>query len=399
MWGAHRPPWCARSLVRAVTKTLRRWHLRYSDLQSWLIFAFFYPSGRSRIPARKIRQYNFIDVKTIIFFVIISFSEVSIPATRCINIRGPALGYSERRRAVAQPVGLVPKHKQWAGPLEVLRSEDSDAHQRACTLYGQDQGRAGPNPWAWYRSTSNGRRAGPAHSQPRPAPATSQELRHQMPTSVHARFRARNGEERGQTQHTHNPAMLPLANPQLHRIHRRLSQGPSSPYRLEIATAPAGFTRPVAKPLARCPPVAYGGSVLTGIQTPTSAHTRFRAGNGEERGCTQHAHNPAMLPLANHQQHRVHRCLSQGPSSHYGLEIATAPAGFTRPLAWCPPVAYGGCVLARRPPARTHALGLGTGKMGGVPSTLITPPCYRSLTPSLIAFTAASVKGPLLVTA
>ena len=23
--GAHRPPWCARSLVRAVTKTLRRW--------------------------------------------------------------------------------------------------------------------------------------------------------------------------------------------------------------------------------------------------------------------------------------------------------------------------------------------------------------------------------------
>ena len=50
------------------------------------------PSGRSRIPLRKIRQYYFIDVKTIIFFVIISFSEVSILATRCSNIRGPALG-------------------------------------------------------------------------------------------------------------------------------------------------------------------------------------------------------------------------------------------------------------------------------------------------------------------
>ena len=55
------------------------------------------------------------------------------------------------------------------------------------------------------------------------------------------------------TQHTRNPALLPLANPQPHGVHRRLSQGPCSRYRLEIATAPAGFTRPVAQPSARCP--------------------------------------------------------------------------------------------------------------------------------------------------
>ena len=54
--GAVRPPWCAGSLVQAVTKTLRCWRLCYSDLHSWLIFAPFYPSGLSRIPPRKIRQ-------------------------------------------------------------------------------------------------------------------------------------------------------------------------------------------------------------------------------------------------------------------------------------------------------------------------------------------------------
>ena len=108
-------------------KTLRRWRLRYSDLHSWLIFAPFSPSGHSRIPLRKIRQYYFIDVKTIIFLVIISFSEESIPATRCINICWPSPRYRERRRAVAE-------HKQRAGPLEVLCSQDSDAHQHASTL-------------------------------------------------------------------------------------------------------------------------------------------------------------------------------------------------------------------------------------------------------------------------
>ena len=116
-------------------------------------------------------------------------------------------------------------------------------------------------------------------------------------------------------------------------IHLRLSQGPSSRHRLEIATTPAGFTRPVAQPSAQRPPAASGGPELAGRQTPTSAHACFNAGNGEERGRTQQARNPAMLPPASPQPHRVHRRLSQGSSSRHHLETATAPAGFTRPVA------------------------------------------------------------------
>ena len=47
--GAHRPPWCARSLVRAVTKTLRRWRLRYSDPHSWLISRKFFEAPASTL--------------------------------------------------------------------------------------------------------------------------------------------------------------------------------------------------------------------------------------------------------------------------------------------------------------------------------------------------------------
>ena len=92
-----------------------------------------------------------------------------------------------------------------------------------------------------------------------------------------------------------------------------------------------------------------------------------------------------------------------GPWSHHHLEIATAPAGFTRPgaqpSARRPPAACGGCLLAgprsaRRPPARTHALGPGKRKSGGGPSTLATPPRSRMRTPRHIASTAASVRGP-----
>ena len=39
----------------------------------------------------------------------------------------------------------------------------------------------------------------------------------------------------------------------------------------------------------------------------------FRAGKGEGRWRTQHARNPATLPLANLQPHHVHRRLSYGP--------------------------------------------------------------------------------------
>ena len=48
---------------------------------------------------------------------------------------------------------------------------------------------------------------------------------------------------------------------------------------------------------------------------PTSAHARCRAGYGEEWGRTQHARNPATLPLANPQPHRVHHASIRGPVS------------------------------------------------------------------------------------
>ena len=125
---------------------------------------------------------------------------------------------SQRRRAVAQPAGLVPKHKQRAGPLDVLRLQDSDTHQHAqnreCFRTWNEWGRVGgAYPRAWYRNSSNGRRAGPAHSQPHPAPTNSPYLR---APDTHQTW----------IQHARNPVTLPLANPPPHRVHRRLSQGP-----------------------------------------------------------------------------------------------------------------------------------------------------------------------------
>ena len=77
-------------------------------------------------------------------------------------------------------------------------------------------------------------------------------------------------------------------------------------------------------------------------QSPTSTHARCRAGNGEERGRTLRARNPATLPLKSPQQAAWHSPrLSQGPmatspprKSHsesfvgqtWGPALGTAPA-------------------------------------------------------------------------
>ena len=63
----------------------------------------------------------------------------------------------------------------------VLSSQDSDAHQRARRLQGWERGKSGAYPRAWYRSTSNGRRAGPAHLKQRPAPTNSQDSHREPP--------------------------------------------------------------------------------------------------------------------------------------------------------------------------------------------------------------------------
>ena len=92
--------------------------------------------------------------------------------------------------------------------------------------------------------------------------------RRQSPTSAHARCRAGNGEEPGRTQ--------ALATPPCSR-----------------SRSPHG---------ARPWPVGFCHHGTSRRQSPTSAHGRCRAGNGEERGRTLRARNPATLPLQSPQQ-------------------------------------------------------------------------------------------------
>ena len=113
------------------------------------------------------------------------------------------------------------------------------------------------------------------------------------------------------------PLRAPAREPPPHRVHPSSVRGPLSRPRLKIATAPAGSTRPGAQPLARRPPAAVGhhrGPLRR--QSPTSAHARCRAGNGEERGRTLCARNPATLPLkSSHQPHGVCPASVRGPWS------------------------------------------------------------------------------------
>ena len=231
----------------------------------------------------------------------------SLPPSHCHKTCGPALG-----RMPACSLQRFCAHRIWT-PIS--------AHACFRARNGEERG---PNPRAWYRNTSNGRR--PSTLATRPAPAS---VRGPWSAIASAHWPLSGGPATLTPESPHivcsgttpceNRGPLPLlfANPQRHGTHRRLSQGPSSHYCLEIATAPAGFMRPMAQPSVRCPPAACGCSVLVGTWTPTSVHARFRAGNGEERGRTQHTRNPTLLLFANPQPHGIHRCLSQGPMVHY----------------------------------------------------------------------------------
>ena len=113
------------------------------------------------------------------------------------------------------------------------------------------------------------------------------------------------------------------------------------------------------------------------------------------------ARNPATLPLKSPQQaaRRPPR-LSQGPTVSSRLENPTAKALRAQPSAGRPPTAPGGSVIteprgARRPPARTHAVGPGMGKSRGGPYVLATPPPSLSRAPSKPhGVRPASVRGP-----
>ena len=71
--GARRPP-------LAVTKTLRRWRLCYSNLHPWLLWPFTNTSEKNQTTTR-VRVPVVMHVFHINKIVIISFSEVSTPAT------------------------------------------------------------------------------------------------------------------------------------------------------------------------------------------------------------------------------------------------------------------------------------------------------------------------------
>ena len=142
--------------------------------------------------------------------------------------------------------------------------------------------------------------------------------RHQSPTSAHARCRAGNGEERGRTQHACNPATLPLKSPQQAAWRSpRLSQGPmvASQPRKSHSKSFVGQTRGPA--LGTAPARGTWGFHHHGTsrrQSPTGAHASCRTWNGEERGRTQHARNPARLPLKSPKQAALRSpSLSQGP--------------------------------------------------------------------------------------
>ena len=164
--------------------------------------------------------------------------------------------------------------------------------------------------------------------------------------------------------------------PQLQRLHRRLRQGSSFCYCLEIATAPVGFLRPTAQPSLQCLPLACGGSVLAGFQTPAVGWDKGHAGSDcclapKRQATSQRAHSPTpTIPRSRTPSRSAFTArLRQGPSSHYCLEIATALAGCSRP--WprvslqCLPLAYGGSVQGFR---RSPAVGREKGRAGSDPS-------------------------------
>ena len=93
-------------------------------------------------------------------------------------------------------------------------------------------------------------------------------------------------------------------------------------------------------------------------QSPTSAHARCRVGNGEERGQTQHACNPATLPLKSPQQ-----AASRSPGFSQGPMVVSPPRkshsnSFVRqtrgPALGTAPAARGGSIITEPCSGTTH---------------------------------------------
>ena len=186
--------------------------------------------------------------------------------------------------------------------------------------------------------------------------------RRQTPTSVQARRRAGNGEERGEPQRSQPRYAPALEPPQDAWLPPRLSQGPavSSPPREShsvsfagpaLGEAPAsglwGFRHhgtsrrqtPTAKalraqPSARRPPAARGGSVITeprGARRPPGRKHATGPGTGKSGGEPQRSqprHAPALEPPASR---GAYARLSQGPMVCYSRRALPAGRGPTVP--------------------------------------------------------------------
>ena len=195
--------------------------------------------------------------------------------------------------------------------------------------------------------------------------------RRQTPTSAQARRRAGNGEERGRT-----PAP---ATPPRSRSRAPTSRTASSPPQ----PGARGLVAPQRIPQRKlCGPSPRRGARQRPVGVPSSrnleapdAHQRKHAagpGTGKSGGEPQRPQPRHALALEPPQAARLPPRLSQGPAVSSPPEHPTAKALRAQTSARRPPAARGGSVIteprgARRPPARKHAAGPGTGKSGGEP--------------------------------
>ena len=235
---------------------------------------------------------------------IISFSEVSIQATRCINIHGP----SPRQGGRAARGGSVITEARGA------RRPPARTH-----AVGPGTGKSG----ATLRAQTPPRSRSRAPSKP----------------------------------HGVRPASV---------------RGPRSRRRLEHPTAKALR----AQPSAGRAPAARGGSVIMeprGVRRPPARMHAVGPGTGRAGWTLRAQAPPRSRSRAPSKPHGVRPTSVRGTRSCRRLEHPTAKALRAQPSAGRPPAARWGSVIteprgARRPPARTHAVGPGTGKSGADPT-------------------------------
>ena len=184
-----------------------------------------------------------------------------------------------------------------------------------------------------------------------------------------------------------NARLALFANP-LTPFTARIRRAPSPRPRLEIATVPATFARPGPSPRqgGRARPVGATSSRDLGApdEHATPPRSRSRAPAASRPPRLSQGPIVASPPENCHSTIRFHqtRCpaLGRAPARGPWGSIIAGPRG------------------ASRPPARTHAVGPGTGKSWGGPYALATPPWSRSRAPtSLMAFAPpqSGAHGPL----